>query len=268
VAECREPWWKQTKAGRQTPIRVSLFGRPLSVAYDPAGKGGVEMKTVGGAIVLAVSWPAADMDNPAHAEHGFSKGDLNSLSVWATLGMAQVWSQMSPQALATLTERDKLRLIRYQDFRGNLAGLYYGMPRARRWGEFLYLLMWLDKYKEMPIRNSRKACAAMFLAEFLANPAKYPSLTLPDALPADGAEEKLAQHVRARIEKHGWTVAEDKALREALQAFAKSNDAAVYQTETVTLPNKLKVALDPEADAAFRPKRDAWLKAQFDKQKK
>ena len=141
------------------------------------------MKTSPGGIAIFVSWPAADMDNPAHAEHGFSKGDLNSLSVWATLGMAQVWSQMTPQALAALTERDKLRLIRYQDFRGNLAGLYYGTPRARRWGEFLYMLMWLDKYKDMPNRNSRKACAAMFLAEFLANPAKYPSLTLPDALP-------------------------------------------------------------------------------------
>lgn len=265
VTEGRPAWWQSCKAGNKGAIHPMVWGRTLDLTFDPAGKGGMQMNFSGNRMLLTVSWPVAEMDNPQHAEHGFSKGDLNHLSVWATLGMALCWSQVTPQALANLTEQDKVRLIRYQDFRGNVTGLYYGTPKARRWGEFLYLLAWKEKYAKMPNVNSRKAAGAMFLAEVLDDPSKYPSLPLPKTVPADAAEEKLAEHYRNWIEKHGWTVAEDLALRKAIQAFAAANESGIYRTQQVTLPNKLKVSLDPEADAPLRAKRDSWLKSQVKK---
>ena len=264
LAECRPAWWAQTKAGQKCAIRPVVWGTPLGLTYDPAGQGGVQVQFSGNTSVLTVSWPAKEMDNPNQAEHGFTKGELNNLGVWATLGMAKVWSQTPAQALVGMSEADKTRLLRCQDFRGNVTGLYYGIPRARRWGEFLYLLSWLEKYAKMPTVYSRKAAGAMFLAEVVANPAKYPSLPLPKTLEGENAEEKLAEYYRKMIEKKGWTVAEDRALRDVLKKFAAANDLSVYQTESVTLPNKLVVALDPAADVSLRPKRDAWLKARFD----
>ncbi len=267
VAECRPPWWTQAKAGKKVAIRPVVWGQPLNLTYDPAGQGGVQAHFAGNTMSLTASWPAAEMDNPDQAEHGFTKGELNNLGVWSTLGMAKVWSQTPPQSLAGLSEAGKLRLLRGQDFRGAVTGLYYGTPRARRWGEFLYLLSWLEKYAKMPTVYSRKAAGAMFLAEVLANPEKYPSLPLPKTLAGENAEEKLAECYRNRIEKSGWSVAEDRSLREALKKFAAANDLSVYKTQAVTLPNKLVVALDPDADTALRTKRDAWLKARFDEAK-
>jgi hypothetical protein len=123
----------------------------------------------------------------------------------------------------------------------------------------------MEKYNQMPTVGSRKAAGALFLAEILANPAKYPSIRLPSALSEDGSEEKLAEHVRNKIEKHSWTIAEDKALREAIKSFAAANENGVLQSQKAVLPNKLAVSLDPEADKPLRSKRDAWLKLQFDK---
>jgi hypothetical protein len=204
------------------------------------------------------------MDDPAQAEHGFSKGDLNGMEVWSLLGMARVWLQTPGRTVAGLNEKEQLRMQRRLDFRGNVTALYYGAPKSRRWVLFLSLLTWLDKYADLPTVNSRKAGGSMFLAEVLGNPARYPSLPLPKTLDADGAEQKLAEHYRNLIEHQGWTIAEDKALREAIKKFAAVNDASVFQTEKVTLPNKLVISMDPTTDAPLRAKRDTWLKARFD----
>jgi hypothetical protein len=265
VGEGRPAWWQPCKDGRGGPFRAVVWGRTLDLTFDPAGKSGMQMNSIGNRSSFTVSWAVADMDNPQHAEHGFSKGDLTDLGLWSTLGMTLCWSQLAPQALAGMTEQGKLRLYRYQDFRGNVTALYYGTPKTRRWGEFLYLLAWNEKYARMPNVNARKAAAALFLAEVLTEPSKYPSLPLPKAAPVEKTEEKLAEHYRNWIERHGWTVAEDIALRKAIQAFAAANDQNVFRTQQVVLPNRLKVSLDPEADAAFRAGRDAWLKAQLEK---
>lgn len=114
---------------------------------------------------------------------------------------------------------------------------------------------------------TRKANGAMFLAEVLTDPAKYPSLPMPKNIPADGAEEKLADLYCDWVQKHGWTVAEDIALRKAIHKFAETNTdtRSLPKLQLVTLPNDLKISLDPAGDEKLRPLRDAWLKKQFDK---
>ncbi|MGA2501230.1 MAG: hypothetical protein ABSH20_26120 [Tepidisphaeraceae bacterium] len=268
VAECRPLWWKQCKAGQKTPIRSSLWGRNLDLTFDPAGKGGVQVEFIGARRFVTVSWPTAEMDNPDHAEHGYSKGELNNLSISATLGMAQYWAILPLDSIANLNEQQNLLLNRCFDLRGNITGVYYGSPRARQWGFWLYMAGYMEKYQKMPTVNGRKAVGALFVNEVVANSQKYPSIKLPNTLDADGAEEKLALKLKDWIEKRQWTLAEDRLLRDAAKTFAMANEGVLKQGGIVTFANKLVMSLDPAADGALRGKRDAWVKAKFDEAKK
>ena len=264
LSEGRPAWWKRCKAGEKLAFIQTVWGRPLRATYDPNGKASIQSSYTRNSASLTLTWPAADMDNPAHAEHGFSKGDLTALTVWTTLGMAEAFGAVPLQSQANLKEDKKLLLQQYFDFRGDVAGVYYGTPRARRWGLWLYMAMYMEKYAKMPIRTSREAVAVSFMSEVVANPARYPSIKLPASLPAEGAEETLAADLRGWIEKHGWTVAEDKSIRDAIAALATTNTRQVNQIGDVTLPNGLLFAFDPEKDKAFRQKRDVWFKTKLD----
>ena len=263
--ECHPPWWNLCKAGNKVAFRPNVWGKTLNVTYVPDGQRGVQAQYHNADASFTVTWPAADMDNLAIFDHSFTKADANATEVWTSLGTARVWSQTSGRMLAGMGEKEKLKMSRRQDFRSNLTALYYGSPKSRRWSLLVDLLTWSEKeYADLPIAGSRKAIGAMFLAEVLTDPAKYPSLPLPETLEADGAEEKLARHYRHVIDRQGWTLAEDRSLRAALKKLGAANDANVYQTEKVTLANKLAVSVDPAADAPLREKRDAWLKERFD----
>ncbi len=263
VAEGRPDWWQTCKANFGGTFNPVVWGKKLDVTFAPGSGQSVQMSWTNNRISLTVSWPTGDMDNPDEAEHGFSKGDLTDLSVWGTLGTALSWEGVTPQALANLDAKEKLGLMRYQDFRSDVTGLYYATPKARRWGEFLYLMGWKDMYAKMPTINARKANGAMFLVEVLTDASKYPSLPPPKEIPAEKTEEKLAEYYRDWIEAHGWTVAEDIALRKAIAKFALANESDLVRSQQVVmLPNKLRISLDPEEDdKKLRPMRDAWLKA-------
>jgi hypothetical protein len=263
--ECHPPWWNLCKAGNKIAFRPNVWGKTLSVTYVPDGQRGVQAQYHNADAAFTVTWPAAEMDNLTVFDRGFTKADANAAEVWTSLGTARVWSQTSGRLLAGMGEKEKLRMSRRQDFRSNLTALYYGSPKSRRWSLLVDLLTWSEKeYAELPVAGSRKAIGAMFLAEVLVNPAKYPSLPLPKSLDAVGAEETLARHYRRVIDRQSWTLAEDRSLREAIKKLAAANDANVYQTERVTLANKLAVSVDPAADGPLSEKRDAWLKERFD----
>jgi hypothetical protein len=263
LSECRPAWWKHCKAGEKYAFTQEVFGHSVRATFDPTGKSAFQFSSSNNAGSVSISWPAADMDNPAPAEHGYSKGDLTDLSIWSTLGMADAWSGVPVQTQASLKEDGKLLFQQYLDFRGDVSGVYYGTPRARRWGLWLYMAMYMDKYAKMPIRSSREAVAVMFMSEVVGNPSRYPSIKLPSTLPSEGAEEKLAGDLRGWIEKHGWTVSEDKSLRDAIALFATANPRQFSQAGKVVFANGLVFAFDPEKDKAFRPRRDAWFKAKL-----
>jgi hypothetical protein len=267
--ECHPPWWNLCKSGQKVQFRPVVWGKTLNVTYVPDGQRGVQAQYHNADVSFTATWPAAEMDSRAPFEHGFTRGELNAVEVWATLGTARVWSQTSGRMLAGLGEKEKLRMTRREDFRSNLTALYYGSSKSRRWSLLVDLLTWTDKeYADLPVAGSRKAVGAMFLAEVLADPENYRSLPLPNTLESDEAEKTLAAHYRNRIDRQGWTLAEDRSLRDAIKRFAAANDANVYQTERVTLANKLTIAVDPAADPPLRAKRDAWLKARFDEAEK
>jgi len=62
-----------------------------------------------------------------------------------------------------------------------------------------------------------------------------------------------------------WTLAEDKALREAAGRFCKANGQGVLRTGKVVLPNGKTFMLMPQGDGPFRDQRIAWLKEQLQK---
>ena len=266
MAEARPPWWKLCKAGQKTPFQPTVWGVTLSATYDPAAKSGLEMKAGAPKPAFIFNWPAADMDSTEPGEYGFLKSDLMGLGIWQNMGSAAAWATLPQQALVNLSEKDTLRLGLYSDFRGNLTALYCGTPPERRWGLHIFLAAYMPQYGKGPMAASRRAAAAMFLVEVLKSPAAYPSLKLPDTLAAEGAEEKLAAHFKFKIGRRTpWTIAEDKAFREAVKTFAVANGQKVFDTGKVTLPNNLVFALMPDEDNPYRPVRDTWIKAQFDK---
>jgi len=271
LAECRPVWWGECKAGKKTLLKpLSVWGRPLVATYDPASKSGISVQWQDAIMKVTVTWSSADMDNPAHAEHGYSKGELNDLGVWCTLGAADGWSRVTLdmlQAMSKATPAMKLQLSRYLDFRGNVGGVYYGMPRARRWGLWLYMAAYMDKYSHGDAYMGRRAVGAMFVTEVVAHPDKYPSIKLPREVPADGAEGKTALALKDWIEGHGWTVGEDKSIREAIKTFAMANEKTTQASNLVTLANGLTLALDPEVDKPLGVKRDEWVKDQLAKPK-
>jgi hypothetical protein len=265
LAECRPAWWAQIKTGKLTPFQPVVWGKALTAIYDPAAKSSVSISITPKEKTLTVNWSAGDMDNPDQAEHGFTKGDLASLGVWSTLGGALGWTAIPQSAMVNTLEPEKLRMGRYVDFRGYVTGIHYATPKGRRWGIWLALYAFEPKNADMQTIECRKAVGAMFLAEVLGNPAKYPSLKRLDQTPAADIENALADHYRGVLERQGLTLAEDKALREAIKAFAAANDADVLANGKIVFANKLTHAVDTADDAPLKAKRDAWLKMQLDK---
>lgn len=271
LAECRPSWWKMCAATSKAMIRPKIWDRTFDVIYESGEQSGLKFKTTNRQLSVTVSWDPAALQDTSPAEgsmgkHGFTKADMANLNVWSILGHSASWVKMPPKALAAMSKSEKVRLQQYQDFRANLAGLYYGSPPARRAALVIYLAAFLPKYGSGPMGGSRRAVGSMFLAEVLADPSKWPSLRLPAKLSEDGAEEKLAVHFKFKIGPP-WTIAEDKALREAIRAMARKNDRQVLQAGQVVLQNGLVFMIDEAADQPFRAKRDAWVKAQFDKAK-
>lgn len=267
LAECRPAWWMECKAGKKLQIRPVLWNTRLNVMYDP-NSANINFSGFGPDTLLTVGWKPSEVDNTAHAEHGFSKGELQTMSIWGALGMGQAWGTATSGAIGN-DEKTRAHLSKYLAFRNNVSSIYYGTPRSRRWSFWLYLAAYMDKYSKMPEVECRKVIGSMLFAEVLANPAKYPSLTPPAKMPADKLDAKLADHYRLFVEKRSWTLAEDKAIREAVKAFANSNEKDVFKTGKVQLPNGLTHLLDSTAeDTPYREKREAWIKTHLEKASK
>src|SRR6266550_1079255 len=132
VAEGRPPWWKQCKAGQHATFKPVIWGRSIDAIYEPGTRQGLQMHFTNLTTTATVTWPAAEMDDPTPAEHGFSKGDLCNLNVWASLGTADGYSIVSVRAQAEANDAGRLLIGLFTAFRGNVTGAYYGTPRARR----------------------------------------------------------------------------------------------------------------------------------------
>jgi hypothetical protein len=259
LLECHPLWWVRCKAGKRTQVKASIFGISVTGLYDPLQKEGMRVRFSQDSTDVTLGWAASDMDNPAQAEHGFTKGELNAASIWSSLGMTAGYSQVPFQSLINLSDADKAKLTCELDFRGGLAAAYDGNPRTRRWWFFLAMHYYRPPYQKSPFLMSRKALGAMFAEEVVAHRAKYPSIELPDSVDAEDAEAKVTAAVHDWIERHDWTLAEDKSIRDATKAFALANQSVMRTGGPVQLPSGLQISLDPQKDGELRLKRDQWV---------
>jgi hypothetical protein len=264
LAECHPAWWAPCVAGKRTQIKVSIFKVPVTAVYDPTQKPGLNAD-FSDDRTFTLGLVPGELGSTQQAEHGFTKGELAAGGVWSALGMASGYVQLPMSSLLDSSDAEKLKLQRVLTFRGDLAAAYYGSPRSRQWWLFLALHYYKPQYQKTPIVMSRKAIGAMFVAELAAHPTDYPSIKLPANLDADHAEDKLVAAVHDRIERHGWTLAEDKLIREAVKAFALANASALHTGGPVKLANGLQISLEPKDDVALQLKRDQWLAAEFAK---
>jgi len=269
AAECRPGWWQACKAGKETLIRPALWQRRFRAKYVPGPKYHAGVQTLGGLRLITLSWPASQMDSTAPADrsmaaHGCTAGDMADLNIRHVLANGYLLGSMPYETLAAVYKRDKTRFQRYQLFRGNVAALYHCSPRSRHAALIIDLAAFMARYGSGSMGGCARAVGSMLIAEVLADPSKWPSLPLPRNVPSSDAERRVAVHYKMRIGK-AWTLAEDKALREATFAFAQKNDKEVLRSGKVVLPNKLTVALDPEKDEPFKAKRDAWVTEQLEK---
>src|SRR5579862_1819085 len=117
IAESRPAWWEVCKRGGRTQFRPMVWDMTLPTRFDPFAKTSVQINFVNGDPSLVVKWDVADMDNPAQAEHGFTKGELNDLDIWSTLGTAQAWANIPLRLQSNLDEAGRANLSRYLGFR-------------------------------------------------------------------------------------------------------------------------------------------------------
>lgn len=265
ITECRPAWWKLCKAGKKVSFRAVVWGQQFGTTYNPEQEKAMMLNFDNGRASVAIKWNAAEMDDPAEAEHGFTKGELNDLEIWEILGTSASWTMIPVDSMVNLDDSGNKLLTRYLDFRGDVTALYYATPRARRWSIWLNVAAWNGEYARMTTVNSRKAVGAMVMQEIVGHREKYPSVQLPDSLPADRPEAALAEHLRHWIEKHPLTLAEDQSLREAIKAFSLANALSVRKNGSVKLPSGLLVTLEPKDDAANETARQKWILDQMKK---
>ncbi|MCX5677353.1 MAG: hypothetical protein NTX87_20405 [Planctomycetota bacterium] len=268
LGECRPAWWNTLKAGKKTSFQTAVWGKPLSIKYDPDAKGETKFTAGEAKVEMTLGAEGLSVDSPDEGEFGFLKGDLAGQRVWHNLGAASAVSNFPQKQLAVVGEKDNLRINLYIDFRGNLTVLYYGLPPIRRWGLHIFLAAYMPEFGKGDMAASRKAVAAMLLLEILKSPATYPSLPLPETLEAEGAEAKLAVHYKFMINrKSAWTIAEDKAFRAAVRVLALANEQKTLENGKVLLPGGFTYAMMPGEDAPFQAQRDKFIKTAFDKAK-
>jgi len=261
LADGRPAWWDAVKQGKKLNLQTKIWQKTLNTTWDPSLTAGTinMQQTSAGQTSITLNWLSADMDSADVVEAGFTKGDLAYVGIWGALETAQLYGTLVLQNLAGLNEKERAKLTRFFVFRDTLAAGYYGTPRARRWDAFLSC----DAYQASHLTNDgfipRRPLAVMLEEEIVSHAPQYPSFKLPPNLKADTVEGALAVNLMRQFERTTPTFAEDRALREAIKAFAQINTQPVYATGKVTLPGKLTIALDPAEDGDNAAKRGTWL---------
>jgi len=260
MADGRAAWWDAVKKGTKTPIPYRIWFKNINATFDPAlTPGQIQMQSnAAGVVAVSMFWQTSDMDSPDQAEHGFTKGDLAYVGIWGALETANLFTTLN-QKLAGLSQADKLKFERLEQFRATVAAAYYGTPRARRWAAFLSCDAYLGSHLTAENFIPRRPFAVFLEEEIVSHPTKYPSIRLPRNQKAETVESTLANNLMNQFERTTLTFAEDKALRDAIKDFSLANGTQIFDTGKMTLPSKLPMALDPDQDGNGAVARGQWL---------
>jgi len=123
-----------------------------------------------------------------------------------------------------------------------------------------------------PHSRATQAIGSFLLNHFLAEPQKWPSIHFPPKVPQSDVERRTILYVYENIDT-GWTIAEDRNLRELIRRFmTQSGESVLRKKGLLILPRPLgplsggqSFQLMSSEDQEFRQKRDAWTAEQLEK---
>jgi hypothetical protein len=272
VVEYRPAWWRACKSTVRTQIRARVWGRNLIASYTPADQPAMSATLDGPRrIKLSVSWNPSLVDSrdpekgPVGEQHNLTKGDLGEVLVWRQLGYSYVTVAVPSSTLLSLYNRNRHLYQHLQAFIAYVTCMYHCSPKARRAAMLSHaVLLQNPNTPEAHVRAAR-AVSALFTATVLADPSKWPSVSLPYTIPENEIEKNAGIYLYSKLDP-GWTLAEDKAFREALRKFFKLNAAGAYRTGgRIVLPNRMTFMLVEPNDRTCQQKRNAWVKQQLEK---
>jgi hypothetical protein len=274
AAEFRPPWWKSCKSTVKTDIRARIWGRNVAVHYVPSDKAGVSAQIDGQRITLWVSWNPSLVDSPTPEkgelaeQHALTTGDLGEVGVWQQLGASYITAVLPANTLVALYRQNQHLYRHLEGFFAITTSMYHCSPKARRAAMLVHASTVQSTTAPEAYVRACRVVSSLFIATVLAEPKKWPSVNLPYTTPEDQIEKNVGIYLYTKVQPT-WTIAEDRAFREVLREFFRTNaDRAVRGRGRIALPNKLAFVLMEPDDRDCQKKRDAWVKEQLEKASK
>ncbi len=267
----RPAWWKSCKSTSSERIRARIWNRNIVASYVPADAPGMNAQVrPGGRMAITVSWNPSLVDSTTPQggrlanRHDLTRGDIGEVIVWRQLGYSYMAASLPGKTLLSLYNENQHLYQHLQMFFANLTSMYHCSPKARRTAMLLYAgtLTRPDSASEAYVRSVR-ALASLMTAVVLAEPKAWPSVKLPMTVPGKQTEKRVGTALLNDVDP-GWTLAEDRALREVLMAFFRTNAQGAFRSRgRLILPNRHVFMLMEPDDREHQAKRDAWVKARL-----
>jgi len=273
--EFRPPWWRTCKSTVSRRIRAKVWGRNLVAKYTPADKPDMSGKiNAMGRMETTVFWNPSLVDSTASekgrtaARHGLTTGNIGEFVVWRQLGLSYITSSLPVKTVMGLYNDNKHLYQHLQWFYGNVTSLYHCSPKARRAAMLVHATTLQDASAAEAYLRSCRAVSSLFTAIVLAEPSQWPSVQLPHSIPDQAAEATTGLALYRSLQPT-WTLAEDRAFREALRKFFRANGERVLKSRgRLVLPNRMGFMLMEPDDRKFQANRDQWVKQQLEKASK
>ncbi len=272
AAEFRPAWWKNCLSTSNVSFTATIWGRNFTANYRPTDELGAQRSYIGkDRIDVIVSWRPNFVDNPKDADGGLSKvhsikkGNIGETIVWHELGHNYITSFLPINQVIDLYDNHEKLFEHLQEFYADLTAIYHCGPRARL-ATLMIRLDDIESGRELEGHSRASyAIGSLLLSEILGNPAKWPSFHFPGQVPAKDIERNTIIYMYENIDP-GYTLAEDRAIRELVSKFIGSQGEQVLRSKgEFKLSNKLSFQLMEPGDREFAAKRDAWVKDQLAK---
>lgn len=269
----RPSWWESTKSPANVSFVSVIWDKKITANYMPSEDLGAQapIDIKGGRLVNIVTWRPALVDSPKAAKGalatrlGITDGHIGEVIVWHELGHNLISTMLTAQQAIELYTSYRMLYMHLQEFFADVTAIYHATPRARLTA-MLSRLDSLDEFDENePHARAAYAIGVLFMTDVLANPANWPSVHLPPAVPETEAERLTLIYLYEHIDA-GWTLAEDKALRDLAYRTVKVQGDTIFRAKgVIPLPNKLTVCLMAAQDRPHMAKREAWVKESLKK---
>jgi hypothetical protein len=280
--EFRPGWWKHTQSTKNKSFQAEIWGRRFIANYVPSETIGATRSLLDMGrkkVQVIVSWRPTYVDNPKpysndnsfHVfipeakNYDFTFGTMGEVIVWHELGHNYITLNLPMKHLYTLYREYVYLFSHLQEFYADLTALYHASPPGRLFAMKLRLMNMVD-YDETDVhtRGCAHAVGALLLAKILSEPDKWPSFHFPGKVPEKDIEQMTIFYLYRHVDS-GWTLAEDRRLREFINKWVRSKGAsALRKRGKILLPNGQAMNILAGEDRQLQRKRDQWIQRKLE----